>query len=105
MIDIKSTSSNINCEFHFKGIALDGHLKDEDVNLASSTLLGDGKTSNDAMGIVISYSIRVKVNCGTLGGELVTDVPFKLMTPAPGNSNFIVFDFHMRLIISIYKIL
>lgn len=36
------------------------------------------------MGIVISYSIRVKVNCGTLGGELVTDVPFKLMHPAPG---------------------
>ena len=36
------------------------------------------------MGIVISYSIRVKLNCGTLGGELVTDVPFKLMHPAPG---------------------
>lgn len=66
------------------GIALDGHLKDEDVNLASSTLICDGKTANDAMGIVISYSIRVKVNCGTLGGELVTDVPFKLMHPAPG---------------------
>lgn len=63
---------------------MDGHLKDEDVNLASSTLISDGKTANDAMGIVISYSIRVKVNCGTLGGELVTDVPFKLMHPAPG---------------------
>lgn len=68
------------------GIALDGHLKDEDVNLASSTLIGEGKTSTDAMGIVISYSIRVKVNCGTLGGELVTDVPFKLMHPAPGEA-------------------
>jgi len=67
-----------------RGIALDGHLKDEDVNLASSTLITEGKTSTDAMGIVISYSIRVKVNCGTLGGELVTDVPFKLMHPAPG---------------------
>lgn len=63
---------------------MDGHLKDEDVNLASSTLINEGKTSSDAMGIVISYSIRVKVNCGTLGGELVTDVPFKLMHPAPG---------------------
>lgn len=63
---------------------MDGHLKDEDVNLASSTLICDGKTSSDAMGIVISYSVRVKVNCGTLGGELVTDVPFKLMNPAPG---------------------
>lgn len=67
------------------GIALDGHLKDEDVNLASSTLVSEGKTTADAMGIVLSYSIRVKVNCGTLGGELATDVPFKLMHPAPGN--------------------
>lgn len=68
-----------------KGIALDGHLKDEDVNLASSTLIGEGKCPSDALGIVISYSIRVKLNCGTLGGELVTDVPFKLMQPAPGS--------------------
>lgn len=54
------------------------------MNLASSTMVADGKTPSDAMGIVISYSIRVKLNCGTLGGELVTDVPFKLMHPTPG---------------------
>lgn len=72
---------------------MDGHLKDEDVNLASSTLIGEGKTSTDAMGIVISYSIRVKVNCGTLGGELVTDVPFKLMHPAPGMLDYFCFFF------------
>lgn len=78
----------IYCNSSFKlGIALDGHLKDEDVNLASSTLLGEGKTPSDAMGIVISYSLRIKVNCGTLGGELTTDVPFKLMQPAPGKKN------------------
>lgn len=69
-----------------RGIALDGHLKDEDVNLASSTLVGEGKSPSDAMGIVISYSLRVKLNCGTLGGELITDVPFKLMHPAPGKT-------------------
>ncbi|XP_020284868.1 arrestin homolog [Pseudomyrmex gracilis] len=68
------------------GIALDGHLKDDDVNLASSTLVTEGKCPAEAMGIVISYSVRVKVNCGTLGGELITDVPFKLMHPAP-NAN------------------
>lgn len=67
-----------------RGIALDGHLKDEDANLASSTLVGEGKAPNDAMGIVISYSLRVRLNCGSLGGELVTDVPFKIMNPAPG---------------------
>ncbi|KAF4524736.1 hypothetical protein B566_EDAN013804 [Ephemera danica] len=68
-----------------RGIALDGHLKDDDVNLASSTLVAEGKAPSDAMGIVISYSVRVKLNCGTLGGELVTDVPFKLLHPAPGS--------------------
>lgn len=72
-----------------RGIALDGHLKDEDVNLASSTLIAEGKCPSDVMGIVISYSLRVKINCGTLGGELVTDVPFKLMNPAPGKRNHI----------------
>lgn len=68
-----------------RGIAHDGHLKDEDVNLASSTLVAEGKAPSEAMGIIISYSVRVKVNCGAcLGGELVTDVPFKLLHPAPG---------------------
>lgn len=33
---------------------------------------------------MISYSVRVKLNCGTLGGEITTDVPFKLLHPAPG---------------------
>lgn len=67
-----------------RGIALDGALRDEDVNLASSTLGAEGKTCSESMGIVISYSLRVKLNCGTLGGELQTDVPFKLLNPAPG---------------------
>ncbi|XP_077286026.1 arrestin 2 [Arctopsyche grandis] len=67
-----------------RGVALDGHLKEDDVNLASSTLVAEGKCTTDAIGIVISYSVRVKLNCGTLGGELVTDVPFKLLHPAPG---------------------
>uniref|UniRef100_A0A2S2R0E1 Arrestin n=1 Tax=Sipha flava TaxID=143950 RepID=A0A2S2R0E1_9HEMI len=66
-----------------RGIALDGYLKDDDVNLASSTLTSGGKGPSDQTGIVISYSVRVKLNCGTLGGDLVTDVPFKLMHPNP----------------------
>lgn len=66
------------------GIALDGKLKDTDANLASSTLVAAGKNVNDSLGIVVSYSLRVKLNCGALGGELVADLPFKLMHPAPG---------------------
>lgn len=71
-----------------RGIALDGHLKDDDVNLASSTLISEGKGPSDQTGIVISYSVRVKLNCGTLGGELVTDVPFKLMHPNPTSEDW-----------------
>ncbi|KAK4885116.1 hypothetical protein RN001_001387 [Aquatica leii] len=67
-----------------RGVALDGYLRDEDVNLASSTLVPEGKCAAEAIGIIISYSLRVKLNCGTLGGELVTDVPLKLLHPAPG---------------------
>ncbi|XP_068216433.1 arrestin homolog [Palaemon carinicauda] len=66
------------------GIALDGKLKDSDANLASSTLVSEGKCANDANGIVVSYSLRVKINCGAIGGELVGDLPFKLLHPAPG---------------------
>lgn len=66
------------------GIALDGKLKDTDANLASSTLVGAGQTPGDALGIVVSYSVRVSLNCGALGGELVADLPFKLVHPSPG---------------------
>lgn len=66
------------------GIALDGKLKDTDANLASSTLVSSGKAANDAGGIVVSYSMRVKLNCGAIGGELVADLPFKLLHTAPG---------------------
>lgn len=66
-----------------RGLALDGYMKDEEVNLASSTVIADG---NEATGFVISYVARVKLNLGSMGGELVADVPFKLMHPAPGSA-------------------
>lgn len=65
------------------GVALDGKLKDSDANLASSTLVSVGQNPNDALGIVISYSVRVALNCGALGGELVADLPFKMVHPSP----------------------
>ena len=54
------------------------------MNLASSTLIAEGKSPADVLGITVSYSLRVKVNCGTLGGDIVADVPFQLMYPPPG---------------------
>lgn len=65
------------------GIALDGQVKDQDANLASSTVVAAGKNINDALGIIVSYSLRVKLNCGAIAGELVADLPFKLMHPDP----------------------
>nr|XP_053650883.1 arrestin homolog [Cherax quadricarinatus] len=67
------------------GIALDGRTKDTDANLASSTVLKEGSNPNDALGIVVSYSVRVRLNCGALAGDLVADLPFKLMHPGPSS--------------------
>jgi len=64
------------------GVALDGNIKDSDSNLASSTLVSQGQNPNDALGIVISYSVRVALNCGAIGGELVADLPFKIAHPS-----------------------
>ncbi|NXF36807.1 ARRS protein, partial [Nyctibius bracteatus] len=41
-------------------IALDGKLKDEDTNLASSTLIKDG-IDKTVMGILVSYKVKVKL--------------------------------------------
>ncbi|XP_064108393.1 arrestin homolog [Macrobrachium nipponense] len=70
------------------GIAFEGHIKDQDVNLASSTLVPMGKSSNDALGIIVSYSVKVKLSCGAIGGELCADLPFKLMHPNPAAQKF-----------------
>ncbi|KAK3866636.1 hypothetical protein Pcinc_027838 [Petrolisthes cinctipes] len=66
------------------GIALDGKVKDTDANLASSTLLRENENGQqDALGIVVSYSLRVRLYCGAIAGELLTDLPFKLVHPQP----------------------
>lgn len=65
------------------GIALDGQVKDQEVNLASSTVVDSGKNVNDPLGIIVSYSLNVRLICGAIGGELSADLPFKLMHPSP----------------------
>merc|ERR1711970_846150 len=93
---ILSPSATANKNLH--GVALDGKVKDSDANLASSTLVSQGQNPNDALGIVISYSVRVALNCGAIGGELVADLPFKLVHPSPavaakGDDNIDIEDF------------
>ncbi|CRL00949.1 CLUMA_CG014253, isoform A [Clunio marinus] len=66
-----------------RGIALDGQLKHQNTNLASTTLLAS-PDQRDAFGIIVSYAVKVKLFLGALGGELAAELPFVLMHPKPG---------------------
>ncbi|XP_058482603.1 arrestin 3a, retinal (X-arrestin) [Solea solea] len=71
-----------------RGLALDGRLKDEDTNLASSTMLRN--VDKEVMGILVSYKIKINLMVaggGLLGGLTSSDVsvelPLMLMHPKP----------------------
>ncbi|XP_021913001.1 beta-arrestin-1 isoform X3 [Zootermopsis nevadensis] len=64
------------------GLALDGQLKHEDTNLASSTLVSD-PSQKENLGIIVQYKVKVKLCLGALGGDLVAELPFILMHPKP----------------------
>jgi len=68
----------------FRGLCLDGCLSKtmDDTNLASSSKVDSSE--NDMLGVVVSYSARVTLSMGGMGGSLETDVPFKLVHPKPG---------------------
>ncbi|XP_039899234.1 beta-arrestin-1 isoform X2 [Simochromis diagramma] len=77
-----------------RGLALDGKLKHEDTNLASSTLLRDG-ANKEILGIIVSYKVKVKlvVSRGGLLGDLAAsdvsvELPFTLMHPKPLEESF-----------------
>ncbi|RXG59003.1 Arrestin-like protein [Armadillidium vulgare] len=65
-----------------RGVALDGQLKNINTNLASSTLLKD-PDNRDVFGMIISYSVKVKLFLGAMGGEVTAELPFVLMHPKP----------------------
>lgn len=64
-----------------RGLALDGKLKHEDTNLASSTIVKEG-TNKEMMGILVSYRVKVKLVV-SLGGDVAVELPFVLMHPKP----------------------
>ncbi|XP_071334247.1 arrestin, beta 2b [Trachinotus anak] len=64
-----------------RGLALDGKLKHEDTNLASSTIVKEG-TNREMMGIVVSYRVKVKLVVSR-GGDVAVELPFVLMHPKP----------------------
>ncbi|XP_078066247.1 beta-arrestin-1-like [Mustelus asterias] len=69
------------------GMALDGKIRDEDTNLASTTILKEG-IDHEVWGILVSYRVKVKlVVSGMLGdvlfSDLAVELPFLLMHPKP----------------------
>ncbi|XP_051535280.1 S-arrestin-like [Myxocyprinus asiaticus] len=66
------------------GLALDGKLKHEDTNLASSSIVKD-EVLKEILGMLVAYRVVIKCNAvGMVGSsEVAVEVPFKLMHPKP----------------------
>ncbi|KAM6970027.1 arrestin 3a, retinal (X-arrestin) [Aplochiton taeniatus] len=84
-----SFTPNLSENKEARGIALDGRLKDEDTNLASTTVLRGGM-DKEVLGILVSYKIKISLMVsggGLLGGLTSSDVsvelPLVLMHPKP----------------------
>ncbi|XP_009959065.1 PREDICTED: arrestin-C [Leptosomus discolor] len=74
-----------------RGLALDGKLKHEDTNLASTTILRPGM-DKDVLGILVSYKVKVNlvVSRGGILGDLTSsdvgvELPVILMHPKPAD--------------------
>ncbi|XP_025066893.1 beta-arrestin-2 isoform X1 [Alligator sinensis] len=68
-----------------RGLALDGKLKHEDTNLASSTIVREG-ANKEVLGILVSYRVKVKLVVSR-GGDVSVELPFVLMHPKPLEQN------------------
>jgi len=67
-----------------RGLALDGKLKHEDTNLASSTILPSDSIADPAqkenLGIIVQYKVKVKLIVA-FGGDVSVELPFTLTHP------------------------
>uniref|UniRef100_A0A8K9UAN2 Arrestin C-terminal-like domain-containing protein n=1 Tax=Oncorhynchus mykiss TaxID=8022 RepID=A0A8K9UAN2_ONCMY len=68
-----------------RGLALDGKLKHEDTNLASSTIVKD-VSNKEVLGILVSYRVKVKLVVSR-GGDVSVELPFVLMHPKPSDQH------------------
>ncbi|XP_070538027.1 arrestin red cell-like isoform X3 [Ptychodera flava] len=67
-----------------RGLALDGKLKHEDTNLASSTIITD-ESQKENLGIIVQYKVKVRLIVA-YGGDLAVELPFTLTHPKPPES-------------------
>ncbi|VDM31899.1 unnamed protein product [Hydatigera taeniaeformis] len=65
-----------------RGLALDGKLKNEDTNLASSTIIID-PTQKENLGIIVQYRVRVRLVLGFGASDVSVELPFTLAHPKP----------------------
>ncbi|KAJ7392706.1 Beta-arrestin-1 [Desmophyllum pertusum] len=66
-----------------RGLALDGKLKHEDTNLASSTIMHqDTPTPKENLGIIVQYKVKVRVIVG-YASDVTLELPFTLSHPKP----------------------
>ncbi|XP_066861219.1 arrestin-C isoform X1 [Anser cygnoides] len=77
-----------------RGLALDGKLKHEDTNLASTTILRPGM-DKEVLGILVSYKVKVNlvVSRGGILGDLTSsdvgvELPVILMHPKPADGKW-----------------
>ena len=61
-------------------------------NFFSSSSIAETGDPNDLLGVIISYSIRATLALSGMGGELVVDLPFKLVHPKPGKIFWFYFE-------------
>ncbi|KAL3308351.1 Beta-arrestin-1 [Cichlidogyrus casuarinus] len=64
------------------GLALDGDLKHEDTNLASSTIRPEN-TAMEPVGITVSYKVKIRLYLGFTLSDVCLELPFILTHPNP----------------------
>uniref|UniRef100_A0A4W6BZ91 S-arrestin n=1 Tax=Lates calcarifer TaxID=8187 RepID=A0A4W6BZ91_LATCA len=76
-----------------RGIALDGRLKHEDTNLASSTIVKD-EVLKEVQGMLVSYKVVLRmIASGSVSVMVSVELPFRLMHPKPEPDDMVFEEF------------
>ncbi|CAL8086179.1 unnamed protein product [Calicophoron daubneyi] len=67
---------------HKRGLALDGKLKHEDTNLASSTIICNPQ-QKESLGMIVQYRVKVRLVLGFGSSDVALELPFTLTHPKP----------------------
>ncbi|TGZ55090.1 hypothetical protein CRM22_010486 [Opisthorchis felineus] len=67
---------------HKRGLALDGKLKHEDTNLASSTIICNPQQKEN-LGMIVQYRVKIRLVLGFGASDVSLELPFTLTHPKP----------------------